>query len=206
MQKKDKLWIRWIHTYYVKGRDVMQFQVPNQASWMIRKILGAHRNLQNVPRGSQLLSSCSFFIRVVYKALRGKQVSVSWKKLICNNPSPPNSVFVGWLAIQGRLATCDRLAKFGIHHDPLCILCKRENETIDHLIFSCPFSAEVWQGMLKWKNHHRCCHGWSQEVQIATPQLYTMAFTVATYHIWKERNSRKFQNCVTDVPSLIRRI
>ncbi|XP_019265216.1 PREDICTED: uncharacterized protein LOC109242809 [Nicotiana attenuata] len=38
--KKDKLWIRWVHVYYVKGKDPWEVDA-NQASWIIRKILQA---------------------------------------------------------------------------------------------------------------------------------------------------------------------
>uniref|UniRef100_A0A0V0HXG0 Putative ovule protein n=1 Tax=Solanum chacoense TaxID=4108 RepID=A0A0V0HXG0_SOLCH len=36
--KADKLWIKWIHTYYIKGQLFVQAQEPQQASWMVRKL------------------------------------------------------------------------------------------------------------------------------------------------------------------------
>ena len=38
-QKEDKLWIKWIHAYYLKDQNV--WQKRDQASWMIRRIMNA---------------------------------------------------------------------------------------------------------------------------------------------------------------------
>lgn len=37
-QKKDRIWIRWIHGYYIKQQDIYEMSVPMQCSWIIRKI------------------------------------------------------------------------------------------------------------------------------------------------------------------------
>ncbi|XP_019257891.1 PREDICTED: uncharacterized protein LOC109236129 [Nicotiana attenuata] len=37
--KKDKLWIKWIHSYYIKDQVFATMRAPKQASWMVRKIL-----------------------------------------------------------------------------------------------------------------------------------------------------------------------
>ncbi|KAH0682843.1 hypothetical protein KY289_020595 [Solanum tuberosum] len=39
-KKKDKLWIVWVHTFYLKGRKPWEV-IENQASWIVRKILQA---------------------------------------------------------------------------------------------------------------------------------------------------------------------
>ncbi|XP_060169369.1 uncharacterized protein LOC132600320 [Lycium barbarum] len=32
--KNDSLWIKWIHVYYIKGRQMTPMIIPQQASWM----------------------------------------------------------------------------------------------------------------------------------------------------------------------------
>ncbi|XP_019237290.1 PREDICTED: uncharacterized protein LOC109217490 [Nicotiana attenuata] len=32
VQKKDKMWIKWIHIYYIKGQRLMEMNIPQQAS------------------------------------------------------------------------------------------------------------------------------------------------------------------------------
>lgn len=38
--KKDKLWIKWVHMYYVKGKTLWEANTK-QASWLIKKIYKA---------------------------------------------------------------------------------------------------------------------------------------------------------------------
>jgi len=37
-QLKEKLWIKWIHTYYIKGKDFCKVKTPTQASWVTQKV------------------------------------------------------------------------------------------------------------------------------------------------------------------------
>lgn len=37
--KKDKLWVKWMHTYYFKTREVTELCMPNDCSWIFRAIL-----------------------------------------------------------------------------------------------------------------------------------------------------------------------
>lgn len=41
VNKKDKLWIKWIHGQYIKRKDITSMEVPKQASWLVRKIFNA---------------------------------------------------------------------------------------------------------------------------------------------------------------------
>lgn len=42
-QKQDKLWIRWIHTYYIKGQNIDIMNTPKQASWIFKKFFDARK-------------------------------------------------------------------------------------------------------------------------------------------------------------------
>ncbi|WMV40885.1 hypothetical protein MTR67_034270 [Solanum verrucosum] len=44
--KSDKLWIRWIHLFYVKNQQFFIAHIPKQASWMVKKILNARLTLE----------------------------------------------------------------------------------------------------------------------------------------------------------------
>ncbi|KAK4709666.1 hypothetical protein R3W88_004179 [Solanum pinnatisectum] len=45
--KKDRLWIRWIHAYYVKGRCIWEIE-PKQATWVIQNIFKAKQHFIDV--------------------------------------------------------------------------------------------------------------------------------------------------------------
>lgn len=37
---KERLWVRWIHAYYIRGRNVLHCHILLDTSWMLRKIMG----------------------------------------------------------------------------------------------------------------------------------------------------------------------
>ncbi|XP_019415090.1 PREDICTED: uncharacterized protein LOC109326751 [Lupinus angustifolius] len=37
--KIDKLWVKWIHTYYLKGADIFNFHLSPSCSWTLRVII-----------------------------------------------------------------------------------------------------------------------------------------------------------------------
>ena len=46
--------------------------------------------------------------------------------------------------------TNEKLVRFGITQSPLCTFCQEENESIQHLLFSCKESREFWKHVLSW--------------------------------------------------------
>ncbi|XP_070001865.1 uncharacterized protein [Nicotiana sylvestris] len=42
--KEDNIWIKWINAYYIKQQQLQHMLVPQQASWMVRRIIGS-RNI-----------------------------------------------------------------------------------------------------------------------------------------------------------------
>ena len=45
--KKDRLWIKWVHDYYLKGVDIMHFRVPCSTSWMFSRIIAGRDQLSS---------------------------------------------------------------------------------------------------------------------------------------------------------------
>lgn len=43
--KSDKLWIRWVHSFYIKSDQVSTSPIPQQASWMVKRIIVARETL-----------------------------------------------------------------------------------------------------------------------------------------------------------------
>ncbi|KAK4727001.1 hypothetical protein R3W88_031918 [Solanum pinnatisectum] len=184
-KKKDRLWIVWVHTFYLKGRDPWEVDIK-QASWMVKKILKAGKGLTE--RGLPVL--------------KGEYNKVPWRRLTYNNLGSPKWVFALYVAIHRRLYTKDRLSKWGIIEDDVCALCKEEGETHQHLFFSCIFSKQIWHKMLKWQLITRGCEGWNEELEWAigyakrksiVADVYRMAIAATIYYIWQERNLRIFQ-------------
>ncbi|XP_058208159.1 uncharacterized protein LOC131321169 [Rhododendron vialii] len=39
-RKADLFWVKWVHTYIIKGQCLWSMDIPSDASWTIRKVLG----------------------------------------------------------------------------------------------------------------------------------------------------------------------
>ncbi|XP_070026137.1 uncharacterized protein [Nicotiana sylvestris] len=96
--KVDRLWIRWVHSYYIKNQKFDQMVIPMHAGWMM----------------------------------------------------------------QGKLLKVDRIAAWGINVDRVCKLCNRHDETRNYLFMECPYSMEIWEGVLKWMKvqHFKIAQRW----------------------------------------------
>ncbi|CAA0406188.1 unnamed protein product [Arabidopsis thaliana] len=49
-----------------------------------------------------------------------------------------------WKVLKGAVAVEDRLRTRGIRIYDGCLMCKEENETINHILFQCPLARQVW--------------------------------------------------------------
>nr|XP_018621920.1 uncharacterized protein LOC104120770 [Nicotiana tomentosiformis] len=174
--KKDKLWVRWVHIYYGKGRQIWEVE-PQQASWILTKILKAKKYLEGTGmRMTDMSQLKTFSTKKMYQKMRGE---------------------------FRRLSKKDRLTKWGIIVDQTCILCYKEQECLDHLFFECEFSKELWYRLLQWQGIHRAVMIWQDEIDWASREMrsnnpsadiFRMSLTGCVYYIWQERNLRIFQH------------
>lgn len=67
---KEKLWIKWVHAYYIKGRSVWQTPTPTRASWLIHKVLSCRSKLAHLNLFHQ---GTQYNIHSVYMMLREGQ-------------------------------------------------------------------------------------------------------------------------------------
>ncbi|XP_058782985.1 uncharacterized protein LOC131657628 [Vicia villosa] len=82
----------------------------------------------------------------------------------CNsNKARPRALFFQWLACHKRLATKEKLAKFGIIRDTQCCFCSKI-ETLDHLFYSCSVMKLIWSDILNWINVDHVPLEWNQEL------------------------------------------
>ncbi|XP_060202183.1 uncharacterized protein LOC132630638 [Lycium barbarum] len=92
--KEDRLWIRWVHTYYIQGQPFESIRVPQRACWMIRKIIEARSSLNQF----QCSNTCGkSLIRQLYLQLLDSVPRVMWKNLTYQNAARPKARFTFWL-------------------------------------------------------------------------------------------------------------
>ncbi|XP_060210853.1 uncharacterized protein LOC132637842 [Lycium barbarum] len=201
-RKKDTLWVKWIHTYYVKTGEIWNTKAA-QASWMVKKILKATWLFDQTGWSENMVAgmeTCS--IKWFYKALKGDHPKVVWRRLFCNNSGLPKWLFILYLALNRSLQTKDRIVCWANLDDPMCPLCTVETKDIDHMLFKCAYATEIWEKLLVWQSITRPTMGWNDEVHWAIPhakgkastqEVYRMALAGAVYHVWKGRNARVFK-------------
>ncbi|KAG7593406.1 Reverse transcriptase domain [Arabidopsis thaliana x Arabidopsis arenosa] len=111
-----------------------------------------------------------------------------------------------WRALSGALAVADCLQTHGLAVNPMCPLCRVEEETITHVLFKCPLAAAVWH--LTTLPHPDQGFGVSITVNIQhvlsmmeradLPSTTTAAIPWLLWEIWKARNSTLYAGKAND--------
>ncbi|XP_075088197.1 uncharacterized protein LOC142170241 [Nicotiana tabacum] len=149
-------------------------------------------------------SSDGFSIKKAYLSFQPQYPKVPWKNLIMGARQLRRHQFILWLAIRQRLATVDRLEKWGINVPKDCVLCSMGvTETLAHLLFECNSARHIWTSLLRWMGENRLPKAWNEEVHWmskgcrgsrARAHVLTWLFAATVYRIWSERNARRFHN------------
>lgn len=80
--KKDRLWVSWIHHYYIKGRSLMMYHVNNNASTMLTRLMKLRSIVQEWGTWSRVLHKGNFSIHKAYWAMMHQLPKVPWKALV----------------------------------------------------------------------------------------------------------------------------
>ncbi|CAL5372109.1 unnamed protein product [Camellia sinensis] len=157
-----------------------------------------------------------FSVASVWKRLElvnGPTVSIS--KFLWKNAAPPKAQFFSWLAWKGRLKTAEFMQRIGAipaNVTTLCVFCKAEVETINHVLLLCPLVWKLWSALVNW---------W--EVQWVTPgsvvilldwwsgmkfrkkefNIWKVVPLAMLWSLWKLRNECLFNNGTADFAQIV---
>ena len=96
-----------------------------------------------------------------------------------------------------------------------CSLCKTVEDSYDHLFFQCIYSQEVWTAVKSMAMIRSKASNWASYVgEMCNIQSHNsiwnvirkLCFAATVYHLWQERNQRKFQQEERDKETLIKSI
>nr|GEV11220.1 hypothetical protein [Tanacetum cinerariifolium] len=87
-----------------------------------------------------------FLIKEAWRDLKCVQPTVPWWEVIWFSHCNPICAFILWMAIKGKLATQDKMMKWN-NEQLWCPLCKKCNDSHEHLFFKCDFSKQIWEGI-----------------------------------------------------------
>jgi hypothetical protein len=74
------------------------------------------------------------------------------KKLWLNDVQSKVGIF-GWRLLLSKLPTCATIANRGVitnSHELSCAFCFGEVEEVQHVLFNCRFSQQVWMKICRW--------------------------------------------------------
>lgn len=153
-----------MHNYYIKDGSAWD-TIPTQASLVMQRIFKAKKQfIEAAIILADIQGMDNYSIRDMYKKLRGTFPKVPWRRLVCNNYAEGKLIFIMRAAIHGKLYTKDWLNKWGVAVNPICCMCNEQDETHEHLLFACPFSAVLWRRMICWKGIERTVGNWHNEI------------------------------------------
>jgi hypothetical protein len=114
-----------------------------------------------------------------------------------------------WMVFQGRVQTTDNLSKKAWKGENKCKICLEE-ESVDHLIFTCPLSAFIWSVIkegLNWERLSRSVKKFNDECLLQRgDKLNSMLFFLfgeVCWTIWLNRNDFIFKNKIIPNPNAI---
>ncbi|KAL0292805.1 UNVERIFIED_CONTAM: hypothetical protein Sradi_6971200 [Sesamum radiatum] len=149
----------------------------------------------------------------LYSLLQPTSLRVGWHHLLSGKFKIPRHGFVLWLAILERLSTMDRIWAYQANGS--CALCGGlAVESHSHIFFECVFSQRC---LMILKRRVRFCwlqRGWQTDIVWASRRwrgshLLNMAsralLAAIVYHIWRERNSRRFLSTSSSAESVAAR-
>eukprot|EP00253_Pinus_taeda_P007598 PITA_07598 len=126
-----------------------------------------------------------------------------WNKIWDPSIWPKISTFL-WLLCHKRVLTWDNLRKRNFIGPSICFICKKEEETIEHLWYHCPLAYKLWQKI------NFCCQreaGVNGDITATIRNwdphpyqskllnfLWKLIPGFVTWTIWKERNRRIFKD------------
>ncbi|CAA7029679.1 unnamed protein product [Microthlaspi erraticum] len=124
---------------------------------------------------------------------------MEWHKGVWFTHSTPKFSFFAWLALHNRLTTCDRILSWSPGINPLCVLCQRQQETRNHIFFTCGYSSEVWGALTKGLLKRSYSSSWDSIVSFISDSrhpwtplfLVRYVFQSAIHTLCRERNSRR---------------
>ncbi|XP_056854513.1 uncharacterized protein LOC108830924 [Raphanus sativus] len=131
--------------------------------------------------------------------IRKEYCTQRWSKCIWFKHATPKYSFHVWTAMLDRLSTCDRVLRWNLAIDPVCVLCNQEVETRNHLFFSCTYSSSIWRKLIGGLLCTGYTERWEDIVELMLEKSYDRVklfllrytFQAAAHSIWRERNSRR---------------
>ncbi|XP_019084263.1 PREDICTED: uncharacterized protein LOC109125917 [Camelina sativa] len=125
---------------------------------------------------------------------------------------PPKIKHFFWHIASGSLLVLVQLASWGVNCDTVCKRCDLEEESINHTLFECPLSRQIWERIFDGSDTDKLLSGsiYSNLDFIYGKSLTPMALGVThssipwlVWFLWKDRNKKVFQGLQSEPIDII---
>jgi len=217
-QKKDTLWVQWVHQEFLHSSSIWHRVQRNDDSPLVKRLMNIRdimlQACGSVDSAVRMISSwyngSLFNLKAAYDFLRDKGPYKFWTQIVWHPCLVPKHSFILWLAVRSRLLTRDRL--LFLESNRACPFCNREEESAGHLFFLCPFTASVWTHVKAWAGISRAMTTLSSAIKWLIKEargpswinkMKKTVFSCTVYSIWAARNSFIFENVHPNVEGLV---
>lgn len=115
-----------------------------------------------------------------------------------------------WKSLHNALPVADNLKKRNLRVDNSCKMCGEYPETVNHLLFQCQLSKEIWDlsPILTPPGEFYTSHSLSKNICMILNLNKHQGdainlFTIIGWQLWKMRNAMVFENCKWPIPVVI---
>ncbi|KAJ0586264.1 putative reverse transcriptase zinc-binding domain-containing protein [Helianthus annuus] len=164
-----------------------------------------------IPEASEDFSVASMKKKLSNSVITAAPFVVQW-----NNWVPKKLNIFMWRAEKKRIPTIDALRQRNVPvEDGSCKLCGDIEETVDHLLNSCQFAAQVWQGVSTWcrippifafEVRDLCMVHKNLNLVAGKKKVINGVVLTACWCIWKERNEVVFADKKASVAKVLEEI
>lgn len=101
--KADNLWVQWVNYYYLKGKDIMEYEGEIHNNWMFRGILKQRENIMRMQQTwEKAMQQNHCKITNFYSVLINDGSSVPWCHMVQFNMAMPHTIVFLWMAYHGK--------------------------------------------------------------------------------------------------------
>jgi hypothetical protein len=130
-----------------------------------------------------------------YQNMRQANTNYPWNVKLGKCKIPEKVKIFAWTSFHNRTLTNDKLISKGWQLSQRCSLCKRGEDSISHILLSCPYSVEVWSKTNPASTTAPYSFADIKELWLNSSQKgkeWNAIFFSTIWNLWKERNRRIF--------------
>lgn len=100
------MWVRWVNCYYLKGKNILDYDMKVFNSWIFKGILKQRVKIVNMKQAWDMaLQYNKVKVTTFYNCMNDYGNRVPWYDMVQNNKARPRAVVCLWMAC---LASCPR--------------------------------------------------------------------------------------------------